>query len=234
MAAKKRKKKAGGKATKAGGKATKAGGKATKAGGAARRKMGEKTKKILDPNMGKALAHPLRVHILATVNRRCLSPIEVAEECEESIPKVSYHFDVLEKCDCIELVAEVPRRGAVEHVYRGTRRALLGDADWKQLPLSIRGGATGATLRDLFENAGEAVSAGTFDARDDSHLSWTAIVLDEQAWREMNPIMEDTRGRIMDVAAEAAKRLGEAGEEGINVSFALASYETPKVKRRKS
>ena len=38
----------------------------------------------------------------------------------------------------------------------------------------------------------------------------------------------------MDVAAEAAKRLAEAGEEGINVTFALASYETPKVKRRKS
>jgi DNA-binding transcriptional ArsR family regulator len=189
-----------------------------------------KTKEIVDPRLATALGHPLRVHILGAIAQHPLSPVEVARECDEPVSKVSYHFNVLRDCECIELSEEVPKRGAVEHVYRGTKRALLTTADWKRLPKSVQGGATGVTLLDLFKNALGAVEAGTFDARDDRHLSWSTLTLDEPAWEQMNSILDRTREEVVELAAEAAERLAKNGGKSINASFALAGYETPKPK----
>lgn len=189
-----------------------------------------KTKDIVDPRLATALGHPLRVHILGAIAQRPLSPVEVSRESGEPVSKVSYHFNVLRECECIELSEEVPKRGAVEHVYRGTKRALISDADWRQMPKSVQGGATGVTLLDLFKNAFAAVEAGTFDARDDRHLSWSALTLDERAWEQMTLILGRTREEIVDLAAEAADRLAKDGGQGISASFALAGYETPQPK----
>lgn len=194
----------------------------------AKRRMAVRTKGIVDPRLAMALGHPLRVHILGAIAQRSLSPVEVAQECDEPVSKVSYHFKVLRDCQCIELTEEVPKRDAAEHVYRGTRRSLLGDADWKRLPKSVRGGATGVTLLDLFRNALGAVEAGTFDARDDRHLSWSTLTLDERAWDQLTEALERTREEIMDLAAEAAERMAKTGGESLSVSFVLACYETPR------
>jgi len=201
--------------------------KAGKSSKQARRRMAAKTREIVDPRLATALGHPLRVHILGAIAQRALSPVEVARECGEPISKVSYHFSVLRDCECIELTEEVPKRGAVEHVYRGTQRALLRDANWKRLPKSVQGGATGVTLLDLFKNALGAVEAGTFDARDDRHLSWSALTLDEEGWEQTMLTLERTREEIMDLATEAAERLAKTDGKSINASFALAGYETP-------
>jgi DNA-binding transcriptional ArsR family regulator len=189
--------------------------------------MTAKTKEIVDPRLATALGHPLRVHILGAVAQRPLSPVQVARERSEPVSKVSYHFNVLRDCKCIELAEEVPKRGAVEHVYRGTERALLEDTDWKQLPKSVRGGATGVTLLDLFKNALGAVEAGSFDARDDRHLSWSTLILDEQGWGQLTSALERTRKEVEDLAAEVVERLAKTGEKGFGASFALAAYETP-------
>jgi DNA-binding transcriptional ArsR family regulator len=187
-----------------------------------------KTKDIVDPRLATALGHPLRVHILGAIAQRSMSPVEVARETGEAVSKVSYHFNVLRECECIELSEEVPKRGAVEHVYRGTKRALLTTADWKQLPKSIQGGATGVALLGLFKNALAAVEAGTFDARDDRHLSWSPLTLDEPAWEQMNLILDRTREEVVELAAEAAERLAKGNGKSINTTLALAGYETPK------
>lgn len=201
--------------------------KAGQPGKHAKRRMGARTKDVVDPRLARALGHPLRVHILGVIAQRSLSPVDVARECDESISKISYHFHVLRDCQCIELAEEVPKRGAVEHVYRGTKRSLLGDANWRRLPKSVRGGVTGVILLDLFKNAFEAVEAGTFDARDDRHLSWSTLVLDERAWDRLTAVLETTREEIVDLAAEAAERLAKTDSEGFGASFALAGYETP-------
>ena len=182
---------------------------------------------IIDQRLGKALAHPLRVRILSVVNHRVISPVEFARESGEPLTSASYHFKVLEKLDCIELAKTGQRRGAVEHFYRGTKRAFLRDADWQQLPQSLRGGVTGAVLQTFVERAVEAMDAGTFDAREDSHLSWTPVVLDEKAWRDMAAILEQTLEQILDLQAEAVGRLAESDEAGVNAIVAVAGFETP-------
>lgn len=83
----------------------------------------------------KALGHPMRRAILREMSDDdTISPSEMAPTLEESISNVSYHFRMLDRSPAIELVEEVPVRGATQHFYRRTLkhgwvRKLLEEAD---------------------------------------------------------------------------------------------------------
>jgi DNA-binding transcriptional ArsR family regulator len=183
---------------------------------------------IVDRRLAKALAHPMRVQILAVLSYRSISPVEFSRESGESLSDVSYHFRKLEELECAEVVRTVPVRGSTQHFYRGTKRPLLGEGDWKQLPPAIRGGVTGAVLQSFVDRASEAIAAGTYDARDDSHLSWTPVMVDEEGWVELAEILATALDRATEVEVKSAQRLAKSGEEGFNATFALASFESPK------
>src|SRR4051794_23707710 len=138
----------------------------------------------VDQKLVKALAHALRVEILTILNERMASPNELSKELEEGLSQVSYHVKVLKDFECIEMVKTEPRRGAVEHYYRATARAFLTDPDWKNLPESVKPGVSSSVVQMVMEEIADALQAGTFDARDDRHLSWTPGVVDEQGWNE--------------------------------------------------
>src|SRR4051794_1661813 len=138
----------------------------------------------VDQKLVKALAHPLRVEILAILNERMASPNELSKELEEGLSQVSYHVKVLKDFECIEMVKTEPRRGAVEHYYRATARAFLSDADWKKLPDSIKPGMSAAFIKMVIDDVVTSLNAGAFDAREDRHISWTPGVVDEQGWNE--------------------------------------------------
>ena len=70
---------------------------------------------IDDPRFVKALAHPLRIHILRILQDRTASPRELADELGAKLPNVSYHVRFLERLGVLELVETQPRRGALEH-----------------------------------------------------------------------------------------------------------------------
>ncbi len=209
-----------------------AGGKA-QGGKEAKERVGKKARRLVDPRFATALGHPLRVHILGVIAQRKLSPVEVARECDLSTSEVAYHFKVLRECDAIELVEEVPRRGAVEHIHRGTERALFDDAEWKRMPKSIQGGATAVTLSDLSENMFGALEAGTFDAREDRVLIWSLGRLDETAWRRLVEFGKEAWEEVTEIEADAATRLAESGEEGFQVGFVVSAYEAPEPRRRR-
>ena len=140
--------------------------------------------------LAKALAHPLRVRILTSLHKGISSPNQLAQELGEPLGNVSYHVKTLLEYDCVELVKTEPRRGAVEHFYRATERAFFSDADWAKIPASARKGITGAILESIGQDATEALMAGTIDARNDSHVSRTPLVLDEKGWTELNSLLE--------------------------------------------
>ena len=70
----------------------------------------------VDQRVIKALAHPLRVEILAILNDRMASPNELSKALEEGLSQVSYHVKVLKDFDMINMVKTEPRRGAVEQL----------------------------------------------------------------------------------------------------------------------
>lgn len=189
---------------------------------------GTKAPEIIDQGLAKALAHPTRIRILVELNQRMMSPNEFAQEFDGSLSKVSYHFRKLEEHGCLELVKEVPRRGAVEHYYRGTRRALFDDANWHSLPEAIKNSVTGTVFQTYLERVVQAMRAGTLDAREDRHFSWTALVLDGQAWDELIEGLDALFARALDLQVEAGLRMAESGEEPITATVGLAGFESPR------
>lgn len=189
----------------------------------------KKTKgaQILDPRLAKALANSQRVEILAVLSHRQISPARYAREYDCPLSGVAYHFKVLEEYECIELAETVQRRGALEHIYRCSKRPLLGDGDWKLLPLSIRGGISGAILRTLVERARHAIEAGTFDRREDRHFTWSPLAVDAKGWSEVRSLLAATLAKVEKIEAKASGRMAKSGEEPISVTVALASFESP-------
>jgi DNA-binding transcriptional ArsR family regulator len=65
----------------------------------------------------RALAHPLRARALELLAQSPASPRELATALRAPLTTVSYHIRTLAGLGVIELVAAIPRRGAVEHRY---------------------------------------------------------------------------------------------------------------------
>jgi hypothetical protein len=72
-----------------------------------------------DATWAKALSHPARGGIIRLMRSNgTLSPVVAARELGQSVGALAYHFRQLDKLGFIEICAEIPRRGATEHVYR--------------------------------------------------------------------------------------------------------------------
>jgi DNA-binding transcriptional ArsR family regulator len=190
-----------------------------------RTKTKSKSKTGVDQRLVKALAHPLRVEILTILNERMASPNELSKELEEGLSQVSYHVKVLKDFECIEMVKTEPRRGAVEHYYRATERAFLTDRDWKALPDSVKPGVSSSAIQMILDDVIGALSGGTFDSRDDRHISWTPGVVDEQGWDETVDLVNETLEKVIDIHAASAKRMAKSGEVGIPATAVLMNFE---------
>ena len=195
----------------------------------ARRTSSTKDQHELDSNIVKALSHPLRMRILTRLNEGVASPNEMAKEFDESLPLVSYHVRILRELDCIELVRTTPRRGAIEHHYRALTRPFLDDDDWAQLPPSARKAVSNTVLSKALGDVRTAVAAGTFDDRPDRHLSYTALVLDEQGWQALGARLNELLEWAIEQQAAAAGRLqdDERGGPEVRSRLTLLAYSAP-------
>jgi DNA-binding transcriptional ArsR family regulator len=188
-----------------------------------------KTKKKdgVEQIVAKAFAHPLRVQILIILNERVASPNLLAQELDQSLNLVAYHVRVLEKYDCIELVDTKQRRGATEHFYRATRRQFLSDSEWARMPQSLRPGLSGAMLKSMFDDIEEAVKSGSFDEKEDRHLSRTPLVVDKDGWNDVAALLAETLDRVIEVQAQSQARLAKSGEQGMNTKVEILHFLSP-------
>jgi DNA-binding transcriptional ArsR family regulator len=182
--------------------------------------------------LAKALAHPLRVRILSSLQKGISSPNQLSQELGEPLGNVSYHVKTLLEYDCVELVKTEPRRGAVEHFYRATERAFFNDADWAKIPASARKGIHGVVLQTIGEEATEAMVAGTVDARIESHITQSTLLLDEQGWSEITTLLNETRDRANEIAEQSASRLVDDKSDQITTSLALLHFEKAPAKKK--
>lgn len=197
-------------------------------------KASARTKKGIDKRLVKALAHPLREQILIILNERMASPNELSKELEEGLSQVSYHVKVLKDFECIEMIKTEPRRGAVEHYYRATARPFLTDRDWKRLPASIRPGLSSELMQTVVDDASEALQEGTFDGRDDRHLSRTPLTLDEKGWSEFTDLLNEALDRMLEIQSKSVERLAKSDEEGFSVLGVLMGFEVPPAAQKRA
>jgi DNA-binding transcriptional ArsR family regulator len=177
-----------------------------------------------DQQIVRALAHPLRVEILRRLEEGPSSPKRLSDRIGEKLANVSYHVRVLLKCDCLELVDTVSRRGAVEHIYSLKPSGARGSRTWKAVPAALRTRYAGTALADFTNRAVEALDAGTAESRDGSGVTWLPLTVDEQGWNEMREVFGKCEKWFQAVADKSAKRI-ESPRDGIPVIVAVAAFE---------
>ncbi len=189
--------------------------------------MKRETASAVDSRLAKALAHPLRVQLLAALNEGVASPNELAKRLDEPLTNVSYHVRMLHELGTIELVETEPRRGALEHYYRAIVRPFFADREWKRLPRNARGSISDAVLQLVWEDAAEAIKSGLFDEREDRHLSRTVLMVDDEGWGELNELLVELIDRAMQIQADSATRASKDGGETFSVNLVMMTHPTP-------
>jgi hypothetical protein len=177
------------------------------------------------------LAHPLRVRILEILNERDMSPVEFCREgfgpANMDVSHVAYHFRELAEYGCLKVVEENKRRGSIEHVYRGIGRAFFSTPEWAEIDKEERTRLSKTVFQGLLARVEGAMMEGTFDSFEDRHLTWIAMHLDEQGWREMATALAAVYGELEQIRADAEARLVSSGAEGIPSTCAILGFESP-------
>jgi hypothetical protein len=184
-----------------------------------------------------ALKHPLRVRILEAVNEGPRSPSQFVEEglipkgsyktYQRALSLASYHFRELEKEGCLEVIESIPRRGAVEHVYRGLARVFVDDAEFEGMDPPTRRDLSRISLQGMIARADRAIAEDTFDARADRHLTWVPMQLDERGWKELIAALGSTFGELTRIREDARARIAASGDEVIPATVAMLGFESP-------
>lgn len=183
------------------------------------------------------LTHPLQVRILEILNegdkspsqfvQEGLVPVDLYETYEQALSLAAYHFRVLLKAECVEIVDTIPRRGATEHVYRGTARVYFTDAEFAEMSIEERRRISRISFQGLIARTDSALQADTFDARTDRHLTWMPFQVDERGWRDMMKSMARCFGEVEQIRHDAEDRLAASGDGAITVTFAQLGFESP-------
>lgn len=132
----------------------------------------------------RALAHPLRLRILAMLRERPNSPARLAALLGVRINVVAYHVKRLHQLGLAELVEVRRGRGGLEHLYAVRSRPAFTDVAWAELDPDARRRIVAAVLRQVGDYVNGAALAGGFD-RPEAHLSRTPIRVDEAGWRAL-------------------------------------------------
>ena len=140
---------------------------------------------IDDARYVKAMSHPLRVRILALLDERIASPVELSGWLDATLGTVAYHVRTLERMGLVELVRETRVRGAVEHHYRSKERPRVSDEAWAAAPPIAKQAAVASSLQTIDAYARAASAAGGFDDGS-SHLTRTALRLDARGWNDLS------------------------------------------------
>jgi DNA-binding transcriptional ArsR family regulator len=185
---------------------------------------------IDDPRYVKAMSHPLRVRILALLDERTASPVELAGWLDATLGTVAYHVRSLERIGLIELVAQTRVRGAVEHHYRAKERPSVSDEAWAAAPPIVKQAAVSASLETIDAYARAASAAGGFD-HGNSHLTRTALRLDARGFSELSRACLRLLAQV-DRIEEAAKEraaLNPHADESEDIALVMMLFEAARL-----
>jgi DNA-binding transcriptional ArsR family regulator len=177
-----------------------------------------------DPRYAKALAHPLRVRILAMLDERDASPVQLAEHLDATLGTVAYHVRTLERLGLIEMVATHQRRGATEHVYAARQQPRFSSRAWSSADPKTRNMLIASALSQIGEYASQSAAAGGFD-HDEASVCRHALRVDSEGFEELAEATHRWQAEIGRIEREAAERLSENGEAPIDAGVVLLMFE---------
>jgi len=189
-----------------------------------------------------ALNHPLRRLILKGLMRGPASASSLSRDFDVPLTNVSYHMGKVlkDECEALVLVKRIPRRGAIETVYRLDSSFVLDVMDWPAIPEPLRSGFLGLALHDFLEAAIASLEADAAAPKKDSrprrnsgYYLYRPVSADERGQREINEAAEKF---AKEVAAVEARCAAVNPSDLLSLIVGIASFEAapvPKADRRK-
>jgi DNA-binding transcriptional ArsR family regulator len=161
----------------------------------------------------KALSHPLRVRILAILDERVASPLELSRMLRTELGVVAYHVRTLHRMGLIKLERETKVRGATQRHYKAVERPRISNEAWAKAPPIFKQALIDATLNQIHDYARDSAAAGGFD-RADAHVTRTALRMDAEGWQQLATLLMSVLGDVARIEQGVAQRLasGEARE----------------------
>ena len=169
----------------------------------------------------RALAHPLRLRILALLDERPSTPGRLAIALGTKVNVVAYHVKRLYELGLAELVEVRRGRGGLEHVYAARRHATFSDRAWEQLEPGERSRVLLAVLRQLWEYVTRAAVADGFHRRD-AHVSRTPLRVDEPGWKALAKAAKDWLRAVDAIERGVAER---GSEDVFDAAIVLLVFE---------
>jgi DNA-binding transcriptional ArsR family regulator len=199
-----------------------------RAKGRAKKRLRETSSSSVDQRVVKALAHRLRVEILAILNDRMASPNELSKELEEGLSQVSYHVKVLKDFDMVEMVKTEPRRGAVEHYYKASEKVFITSEELKLMPKSAQAGVWAPVMADIERDVSTSLETGTFDKRDDFVVGRDTKSLDGRARESAEELAAEFYERLeqLEVDSDRRRRNGEGDGEEIATTAVVLVFDS--------
>jgi DNA-binding transcriptional ArsR family regulator len=169
---------------------------------------------IDDPRYVKALAHPLRIRILAMLADRSASPVQLSSQLDATLGTVAYHVRTLHSLGLVELVDTRQRRGATEHYYRAREHPRFPDDAWAGLAPVAKQRMLSAMLQQIGQYVTASAAAGGFD-RAEAHMTRRSLQLDDRAFAELAAATRRWLEEAEEIGAAAGERLAQrAGNDG--------------------
>lgn len=182
--------------------------------------------------VSKVFADELCVKIVAEANHREISAPQFYREIGgDSVDGIRRRFKKLAKTDWLRKTSEKTggkRRGAVEHFYRATKPPIFDREEWAEVPESAKPGYSWTIFKTLAERVKQAILAETFEARLNSHLSWSVLRLDQLGWERVVAQVDELLTFILKEKERAEKHFARSGEEPIMTTVGLAAFESPR------
>jgi hypothetical protein len=148
------------------------------------------------------------VRILAILDERVASPLELSRMLRTELGVVAYHVRTLHRLGLIQLERETKVRGATQRHYKAIERPRISNEAWAKAPPIFKQALIDATLNQIHDYARDSAAAGGFD-RADAHVTRTALRLDKQGWDELSETLLGVLGTVSRIEADVEQRLAE-------------------------
>jgi hypothetical protein len=181
----------------------------------------------IDRQLKDLASDSVRLNALAILNERTAGAKELAATLGVDAATMGDQLEKMREQGLIEVVGKASGEGATDPRYRALVRALWSNEEWTALSIEERRQLSAWLVEMVAAGAAEALDAGTFNARDDTHASHTVSVVDEWGWRELTRIQNEALEASFAIQAKSAERLAESGEDGIRVMSAMLCFEMP-------
>lgn len=171
-----------------------------------------------------AVAHRIRVELLAALNERPYSPKELARIVRQPLSTVTHHIDELLKSGSIEIARTERVRNVNVNFYRAVELPFYSDEEIEAMSEEERKATIAPALQAIMAEALAAFWAGRMVHDPRLWISWRWFNVDEQGRQDIADEQARSWERIQEIEAESADRRAKSGDAAQSVIAASLGF----------